>query len=107
MTVKIVKHPIVHLDIVDQAVFIADDNPQAAERFIDAVEEAFKLLASRPGIGSLRRFRNKTLEGIRMWPVKGFEKHLIFYRPRVKSIEIIRVLHGARDIDQIFEQDEE
>ena len=35
--------------------------------------------------------------------IKGFEKHLIFYRPAADGIEVIRVIHGARDIDSVLE----
>jgi toxin ParE1/3/4 len=34
-----------------------------------------------------------------VWPIKGFANYLIFYRMRSNSIEIVRVLHGARDIE--------
>jgi plasmid stabilization system protein ParE len=33
----------------------------------------------------------------------GFENHLVFYRPFKDSIEVIRVIHGARDIEKLFE----
>ena len=36
-----------------------------------------------------------------MLPVKGFDRHLVFYRPTGAGIEIIRVYHAARDVDQI------
>jgi hypothetical protein len=35
-------------------------------------------------------------------PVKGFEQYLIFYRPVPEGIELIRVYHAARDIDEII-----
>jgi toxin ParE1/3/4 len=40
---------------------------------------------------------------MRVWPVKGFENHLIFFRPIDGGIEVIRVLHAARDIESVFE----
>jgi toxin ParE1/3/4 len=43
--------------------------------------------------------------GIRLWRIRGFERYLIFYRPIPDGIEVIRVLHGARDIDTIFERE--
>ena len=39
--------------------------------------------------------------------IKGFENHLIFYRPSEDGVDIIRVLHGARDIEKVFEEDED
>ncbi len=46
------------------------------------------------------------LNGLRRFPVRGFEKYLVFYLPREAGIDVIRVLHGARDIDNVFAQEE-
>lgn len=35
--------------------------------------------------------------------MKGFPKHLIFYRNVAQGIEIIRLVHGASDIENLFE----
>jgi toxin ParE1/3/4 len=37
-----------------------------------------------------------------MWPIGGFEKYLIFYLPLPDGIDVIRVVHGARDIERLF-----
>ena len=42
---------------------------------------------------------------MRVWPVKGFDKYRIYYRPLGDRIEILRILHAARDIDAIFEDE--
>ena len=57
-----------------------------------------------PEMGALRHFGNPALKDIRMWPIKGFEKHLVFYHPIENGIEVIRVLHAARDIQSIIEE---
>lgn len=56
-----------------------------------------------PGIGSLREITNPAMTGVRSWPIRGFSGYLIFYRPTSDGIEVIRVLHGARDLDTILE----
>ncbi|WP_199348910.1 type II toxin-antitoxin system RelE/ParE family toxin [Microcoleus sp. FACHB-SPT15] len=43
---------------------------------------------------------------MRKWSVKGFEKHLIFYLSFDDYIEIVRILHAARDIEAILEPQE-
>ena len=58
-----------------------------------------------PGLGERRQTANPRLEGLRVWRIQGFEKHLIFYRPVDDGIEIVRVLHGARDIDRLLESE--
>ena len=54
-----------------------------------------------PGMGFRHEFRHPGLSGILLLPVKGFEKHLLLYRPTEAGIELIRVYHAARDIDVI------
>jgi toxin ParE1/3/4 len=46
------------------------------------------------------------LAGMRRVPVTGFEYYLIFYLPHEGGIDVIRVLHGARDLDSLFDQEE-
>ena len=58
--------------------------------------------ATMPEIGALCDFHNPKLGGIRMWPIRGFEKHIIYYRARESGILVIRVLHGARDAEKIL-----
>ena len=82
--------------------YIAQDNPDAATRVIEAAYETFKTLAATPGLGRLRKFRNPRLKGIRSWPVSGFETYLIFYRVTPSDIELLHVYHGARDIEALF-----
>jgi toxin ParE1/3/4 len=39
-----------------------------------------------------------------MWPVPGFRNHLIFYRVTGDAIEVLRVLHAARDVRKLLEE---
>ncbi|MEW6755938.1 MAG: type II toxin-antitoxin system RelE/ParE family toxin [Candidatus Latescibacterota bacterium] len=83
---------------------LAQDNPDAADRFLVAVQEAFELLVEMPQIGSLLQFNHPALKDLRRWPVKGFEKHLIFYQLIASRVEIVRVLHAARDLGALFDE---
>jgi toxin ParE1/3/4 len=82
--------------------YIAADNPDAAARFVPAPEATYEQLVALPGMGSVRHFRRKDLQGVRMIPVTGFEHYLLFYTAAGKSIKVIRVLHAARDYPTIF-----
>src|SRR3954469_9437762 len=62
-------------------------------------------LSATPGIGAPRPRANPALRALRMHPVRGFDSHLLFYRPIPDGIELIRVLHGARDIDAILKDE--
>ena len=76
--------------------FIAEDNISAASRFIDKIEEKCRLLASNPELG---RARPELLCSLRSFPVGNYN---IFYRIKKDTIEIIRVLNAARDIDTLL-----
>jgi toxin ParE1/3/4 len=58
------------------------------------------------GIGERWLSANPRLDGLSVWRIEGFEKHLIFYRAAADGIEIIRFLHGARDIDSVLESEQ-
>jgi toxin ParE1/3/4 len=75
----------------------------AAAKFLDALERDYLKLLRMPGMGAKREFENPRFVDLRSWPVSGFRNYLIFYRRISSGIEIVRVLHGARDIESIFE----
>ena len=77
--------------------FIAADNPRAAARLIDSLEEKCQALADMPGMGRSREELAPNLSS----SLVG--KYVIFYRPDAEGVEIIRVIHGARDIPKLFE----
>jgi toxin ParE1/3/4 len=99
---RILRRPAADRDVRQAALVIAADNPSAAIRFVDAVRATEKLLLDAPGVGTARDYGNPALAGMRWHSVKGFRRYLIFYIPRSDGIEIVRVLHGARDLDAIF-----
>jgi toxin ParE1/3/4 len=66
-----------------------------------AVEEMLAAITEMPGIGAASAFCHPLLAGLRMLPVRGFDRHLIYYRPIADTIELIRVYHAARNVDEI------
>ena len=66
---------------------------------------ADKQLAKMPQMGKITRFSNPSLTGIRQQGIKGFRKYLVFYFPIDEGVEILRVIHGARDIEAILDED--
>ena len=53
-----------------------------------------------PGLGPVYGFKTANLADVRFWIVSGFPNHLIFYRPITGGVEVIRVIHGARDLEK-------
>jgi toxin ParE1/3/4 len=83
--------------------YIAQDNPEAADRVIDAAYRLCQVLADHPELGRLRRFPNHTPLDLRSFVIPEFPNYIIFYRANVKGIEIVRVVHGARDVERLFD----
>lgn len=83
-------------DLLDIGAFIEKDNPHAAANFITRIREKCEALTRNPEIG---RSRPELITGLRSFPVG---QYVIFYHSIPDSIEIIRVIHCARDIDAFF-----
>jgi toxin ParE1/3/4 len=92
-------------DMADIHLFIAVENPAAAERFLAALKLSFRTLAQWPEIGPRYQSNRAGLAGMRFWPVRRFANYLIFYRVTAapRRLHIVRVLHGARDIPKVLE----
>jgi toxin ParE1/3/4 len=96
-------------DLWDIARYIAQDSLRSAERFLDRADETFNALVAMPGMGAACSFPRRPLKDIRRQPVKQFENYLVFYCAidGEASVEIIRVIHGARDLPELFGEPEE
>jgi toxin ParE1/3/4 len=101
---RIIRHDEAQHDLRAISARIRRDRPQTAARFLRAAQSAFKKLLRLPHLGVSWESSNPALEGLRVWPIRGFENFVIFYRPIDAGIEIIRILHGARDIEDTLER---
>ena len=90
------------LSIIEQAGWISEESPDAAFRFLEAVDETFALILRNPEIGRQYQPISRRLTGVRIWRVSGFEKILIFYRPHAEGVEILDLIHGSRDLPAIL-----
>ena len=77
-------------DLIETWLYIAQDNPIAADALLDDFEEKLVLLAQSPKLG---RDRSDIAAELRYFPVGSY---LILYRQIAEGIEIIRVVHGTR-----------
>lgn len=87
------RRPLAALDILDIWDHIADDNMAAADRWVDALDAVFSRLATQPMMG---RARPEIARDLRSFP---FRRYVIYYVPLSDGIDVVRVLHSARDID--------
>ncbi|MFZ0942680.1 MAG: type II toxin-antitoxin system RelE/ParE family toxin [Syntrophobacteraceae bacterium] len=96
----IIKRPRARSDLADIWDYIADDSEVRADAFVEAIDQKFHALAAQPNLG---RGRDELAKILRSLPVG---RYVIFYRPIPGGVEIIRVLHGSRDVDAIFHPEE-
>lgn len=92
-------------DLPDIYAHIAEDNPAAAERVLEAVEATFAQLAMQPESGVLYPSRNPRMKDVRMLPVSGFSNYLVFYRIADDAVRVLYVVHGARHLPRLFRRE--
>jgi toxin ParE1/3/4 len=94
--------PAADRDLEDQAQYIAETQDlDAALAFYAGAEKAFALIMRHPEAGTRVRLRHPLLRGTRAIPLSRFTNHLVFYRVGGSAIEIVRILHGARALENL------
>lgn len=83
-------------DIDEILIFIAADNIDAAISFNARLENLFSMLGNTPKAG---RERPELNEGLRSFPIGSY---MVFYRIWAGKVSITRVLHSARDLDEML-----
>jgi toxin ParE1/3/4 len=94
----ILKRPFAELDLMDIWDFIAHDSPDRADDFLDRIESKLKTLSQNSGLG---KNREELLPDLRSFPIGNY---VVFYQQIDGGIDAIRLLHGSRDIEEIFRQ---
>lgn len=88
-------------DLIEIWLHIATDrDTETADRVLDSFHQKFLMLLTTPEIG---RAREELAPYLRSIPEGN---HMIFYRPIMNSVEIVRVAHGRRDIERLFSGEE-
>ena len=102
---RIIKRERAVRDLECRSDYIQQHNPRAALRFLDAAEATFRLLAVQPALGARYEFDHPVLTELRFFPISGFKNDLVFYQPTANGIQVLRILHGARDIHRILAEE--
>ena len=93
------------LDLIEQFVWYAENAGLAvADRFLAAADSSLEHLSRAPESGITFFTIQQELAGMRRWPIKGFEKILVFYLPLSDGIDLVRIVHGSRDLQRLFEE---
>ena len=91
--------PLAEEDLLQIWLYLATEaDEQAADRFVDQIEEKCRRIPRAPkGF----RLRPELLPDLRSSP---FKSYVIFYIPSESGIEVIRIIHAARDIEQFIKE---
>ena len=93
---RVVRTRLAYTDILEIALHVRRDNPKAADQLLDTFEAKLRVLARVPGMGASRAWIGRD---VRSFPVG---QYVLFYRPRSDGIQLLRVVHGKRDLQRIF-----
>ncbi|MBN8510525.1 MAG: type II toxin-antitoxin system RelE/ParE family toxin [Burkholderiales bacterium] len=93
---RVTRRPLAAADILDIWDHIAEDSLDQADRWVDKLDKRFRLIATQPLMG---RARHELAADLRSFP---FGRYVVFYAPIDDGIDVVRVLHSARDVDAAF-----
>lgn len=94
---RVTRRPHAEEDILEIWAYIAEDTIVEADRWVDRLDTKLALWATQPLMGTER---DELAPGIRSL---AFGRYVVFFAPMPDGIDVIRVLHGSRDIDSTFE----
>lgn len=83
-------------DLLEAWLFIAEANIDAADGVVDAIHQEVQTLSLQPLMG---RGRPELADGVRSWPTST--RYILFYVPSEDGLVVLRVLHHARDIQNV------
>ena len=103
MTFSLRIRPAADHDIDAAAAYIAQDSVEQAFRVYDSIDETFRLIREAPQAWPIYELiDHPRLAGVRRRPVVGFQNYLVFYLLSEGIVDVLRVLHGARDIPAVL-----
>ena len=101
---RILKHEQVRQDLVEIYAYLARRSERSARRFLDEARSAFTRIAEMPGIGRRWESPVPALRDMRVTAIsRRFHDYLIFYRPVKNGVQIVTILHGARNLPPLIE----
>jgi toxin ParE1/3/4 len=105
MTRRVRRNSLFERDLAESALYLGDHaSVDTGLRFLEAAEETVRWSAETPLVAAHFESADAKLAELRVWSVKGFENYLIFFRLRGDDITLVRLLHGARDLDKVLGQ---
>ncbi len=93
---KLILSPQAREDLFDIWFYIAEDSTINADRFIDKLTNKCQWLTEFPETGVLRDDLERNLQCF------SVDRYLLFYKVTDKNLELVRVLHSSRNIQNVF-----
>jgi toxin ParE1/3/4 len=93
---RVIRSPRSRLDLLEIGQHISQENPAAADRMLLRIDEKLQLLAENPLMGESRPELPGNVRSV------SVGMYVILFRPLEDGIQLVRVVHGARDIDSLF-----
>jgi plasmid stabilization system protein ParE len=81
---------------------IAEDSQDAAQRVEMEIIAACRRLARHPRMGTKRQ--DITMLPVRFWTITKFPNYVIVYRPDTIPLQVVAILHGKRDLEEVLEK---
>lgn len=100
MRATLLKGSLFLADYVGIVATVAEANPDAADRFCDAVERSLELLTQHPHLGALAGFQHAPT--VRKWVLPEFRNYILFYEVSGGDVRVVRLLHGARQLPPLI-----
>ena len=92
--------PEAEADLADLWAYLTQSASLAtADRVLLEIQQGCQRLVELPGMGRRRHFRSPELAEVRSWVI---HRHVLFYRPTSHGIEVLRVIHGSRDLNALL-----
>jgi plasmid stabilization system protein ParE len=80
-------------------------DPEVSWRSQTALDVSLVKLSIRPDLGRPRHFSHAKLQGLRSFAVaRPFENLLIFYRANSEALDVVRLMHGARNLSRRLQE---
>ncbi len=91
--------PVAVDDLISIFDWIANNSPATAAAFIEKLDQRIGSLKTHPFLGHIPRDDKLKGSGYRVLVI---ESYLVFYVVRAKTVEIHRIIHGSRNLDDII-----
>lgn len=94
---RVLRRPQAESDILEIWDYIAEDSMDEADRWVDRLDEKLSLWATQPTLGRVREELAPRVRSL------AFGRYVVFFESLPDGIDVLRVLHGSRDLDAGFE----